>query len=133
MFEIYKRSQGRTVRIVTFVAILLIAVLGAVALSDKLSGYETTRPPLLRFGIPTLIVLGVGLLVYRLVNRPKSADFLIATESEMKKVSWSSRKEVIGSTKVVIITTVILASMLLGVDAFFANLFYWIGIMGGVN
>ena len=39
------------------------------------------------------------------VNR-KANDFFIATEGEMKKVNWSTRAEVIRSTKVVIVTVV---------------------------
>ena len=35
-------------------------------------------------------------------NKPTNVDFLIATDSEMKKVNWTSRKELIGSTKIVI-------------------------------
>jgi preprotein translocase subunit SecE len=67
--------------------------------------------------------------MFWIVNRPKTADFLIATEGEMKKVSWSSRKEVIGSTKVVMITTFILAVLLLAVDLVFQLAFQAIGVM----
>ena len=46
----------------------------------------------------------------------------------MKKVSWSSREEVIGSTKVVIVTTLIMAALLFLVDFAFANFFRLINI-----
>jgi len=130
MFELYKRGQGKYVRITTFVAAMVLAVAGAAALSAKLAGYSVTRPPAVRFGIPTALVAMIGLLVFRLVNRQRSADFLIATESEMKKVSWSSKKEIVGSTKVVIVTTFILAGVLFGVDIIFTLMFRWMGIMG---
>ena len=130
MFEIYKQNQGRYVRIVTFVAAMVLIVWGAAALSGKFASYAATRQPLIQFGIPTAVVLGLGLLVFRVVNRQKSADFLIGTESEMKKVSWSSKKEVVGSTKVVIITAVILAGLLFGVDFLFTLFFQWVGVMG---
>ena len=128
--EIYKKGQGRYTRIVTFVGVLLLVVIGAGVLSDKLSGYGPTRPPVVRYGVPTLLVVGMGWLMFWLVNRPKTADFLIATESEMKKVSWSSKKEIIGSTKVVIVFTFILAAILYSTDVIFAGLFGWLGIMG---
>lgn len=48
----------------------------------------------------------------------------------MKKVSWSSRKEIIGSTKVVIITTLILTAILFAVDLLFTQLFVWIKVLG---
>ena len=127
-FEIYKRGQGKYTRITTFVAVMVIAIIGAAALSGKLGGYTTNA--YVRFGIPTALVALLGLFMFWMVNRPRSADFMISTEGEMKKVSWSSRKEVVGSTKVVIVTTFILAGILFGVDLVFLILFNWVGIMG---
>jgi len=129
MFEIYKRGQGKYVRIVTAVVAMGIILVGAAALSTKLAGYGATRSPLIRFGVPSVLVVLVGLLVFRMVNRQRSADFLIATEGEMKKVSWTSRREIVGSTKVVIVTTLILAVLLFAVDIVFVRLFVWIGVM----
>ncbi len=130
-FEIYKPGQGKHTRILTFVGVIVLAIAGAAKLSDKLNGYSATSSPAIRFGIPTAVVIILGWLVLWLINRPKSADFLIATEGEMKKVSWSSKKEIIGSTKVVIVTTFIFAAILFGVDMVFTVLFQWLGIMGG--
>ena len=127
VFEIYKSGQGKHTRIATFVTVMVIGIAGAVVLSDKLSAYFG---PYLRFGIPVVLVVALGVLMFWLVNRPKSADFLIATEGEMKKVSWSSRKEVVGSTKVVIITTLIMAAILYGVDVVFTYVVSALGIMG---
>jgi len=79
--------------------------------------------------VPTAVVAVLGLITFWLVNRPKSADFLISTEGEMKKVSWSSKKEIIGSTKVVIVTTLLMAGLLFAVDILFANIFQWIGVV----
>jgi len=127
-FQIYKPGQGKYTRLVTFLAVVGVSLIGAYKLSEKLKPYVGVYA---RFGIPVALVAGIGLLVYWLVNRQKSADFLIATEGEMKKVSWSSRKEVVGSTKVVIVTTFILAGILFGVDYFFQMLFRAIGVWQG--
>ncbi len=126
-FEIYKKGQGRYARIITFVAGLALSAGGAVVLSDKLGAYA---PPIVQYGVPSLFVAALGALLFWMVNRPASADFLIATEGEMKKVSWSSRKEIIGSTKVVIVATFMLAAILAAVDAGFAVLSQLIGLMG---
>ena len=68
--------------------------------------------------------------IYGLIYRRRgSSDFLIATEGEMKKVSWSSRKEIIGATKVVIAFTLILAFLLGAVDFLFMTFFRWIGVL----
>ncbi|MCH7993750.1 MAG: preprotein translocase subunit SecE [Planctomycetes bacterium] len=56
---------------------------------------------------------------------------MIATEGEMKKVSWSSKEEVIGSTKVVIMFTFMLALFLFVVDMVFQQVFKWIGVLKG--
>ena len=130
--ELYKRGQGKYTRSVTFISAVVLGVIGAYALSDKLELYVggLTFGTYLRFGIPTVLVVLLGLLMFWVVNRPRSADFLIATEGEMKKVSWSSKKEIVGSTKVVIVTTFMLAAILFSVDILFQVLFQWMGIMG---
>ncbi len=130
MFEIYKRGQGKYTRSLTVAGVMLVVMLGAYVLSDSLRATSLFSNPLLAFGIPTAIVAGFGVFIFWLVNRPQSADFLIATESEMKKVSWSSRKEIVGSTKVVIVTTFIMAAVLFAVDIFFTVVFKAMGVMG---
>ncbi len=144
MFEIYKSGQGKYTRIVTFVSAMALGIMGARVLSSNLGEFlpiwldrsdgsdQGTLPALkiyLQYGIPTVLVALLGLLMFRIVNRQKSADFLIATEGEMKKVSWSSKKEIVGSTKVVIVTAFIMAAILFTVDMVFIFLFDWLGIM----
>lgn len=67
-------------------------------------------------GVPALLFAAVGTVFYWLLNKRRAVDFLIATESELKKVSWSSRKEVAGSTLVVIVTII-----LMGLFLYFAD------------
>jgi preprotein translocase subunit SecE len=126
--QIYKRGQGKYTRITTFVGVMLLVVIGAVKLSEQLTTAQLS--PLVRYGIATALVVVAAIVMFWLVNRPRSADFMIATEGEMKKVSWSSRKEVIGSTKVVLITTLILTAILFAVDMVFTQLFVWIKVLG---
>ena len=68
-------------------------------------------------------------LVWRVTNKPSNVDFLIATDSEMKKVNWTSRKELIGSTKVVIVFMFLIAIFLFAVDILFGYLFHVIGVL----
>jgi preprotein translocase subunit SecE len=124
--HIYKRNQGRYARSCTVAVLLILSAWGCYALTGKLSGMKVG----MQFGIPVVVLVGMCGLLFWIINRPKFADFLIATEGEMKKVSWSSKKEVIGSTKVVIVTTFILAAILFLVDFVFATLFRTIGVMG---
>lgn len=64
-----------------------------------------------------------------LINRPKHAEFLIATDGEMKKVNWTTRSELIGSTKVVVGFMFFIAFVLFSYDLIFGWLFYWLKIM----
>lgn len=128
-FEIYKKGQGKYTRMCTFIGAMVLVVVGAKALSDKLNSGFTSMVPI-RFGVPALLVILAGVTMLWLVNRVRTADFLIATEGEMKKVSWSSRKEVIGSTKVVIVFTFILTAVLYAADFIFILLFRKTGVMG---
>ena len=129
-FEIYKKGQGKYTRICTFIGVMIIVVVGAAALSKKLNTGGWTGAVPVRFGVPTVLVIAAGATMLWLVNRVRTADFLIATEGEMKKVSWSSRKEVLGSTKVVIVFTFILTTVLYAADFIFTLLFTKIGMMG---
>ena len=51
------------------------------------------------------------------------ADFLIAAEGELKKVNWSSRKEIAVSTFVVIIVVLLMAALLGATDFVFQLVF----------
>ena len=77
--------------------------------------------------VNTLVPAGVcallGLLIFWLVNKPVVADFMIAAEGEIKKVSWSSRKEIIASTMIVVFVVTAMAMMLWVTDMIFQLLF----------
>ena len=47
----------------------------------------------------------------------------------MKKVNWTSRQELIGSTKIVIIFVFLITAILFGIDIIFGYVFHWIGIL----
>ena len=130
--EIYKRRQGKYTRLVTFFSVVVIGGIGMVLLGDTLSSRLPTTATLgvglVKYGLPVLLTVAIAGVMFWLVNRPGTADFLIASESEMKKVSWASRREVIGSTKIVLVTTLILSSVLLMVDLLFILIFRAIGV-----
>jgi preprotein translocase subunit SecE len=68
-------------------------------------------------------------LSYRMVNLPKFADFLIAVEAEMNKVSWPTRGELFRSSVVVIVTIFALAVILYFFDFFWGAFFTFTGIL----
>ena len=76
------------------------------------------------------VVLVVGSwLAYRIVNVPKFADFLIAVEAEMAKVSWPTRTELYRQSMVVIAVIFILVLLLFTFDLIWGTLFKWIGVI----
>lgn len=79
----------------------------------------------------TVILLGVLLIGWFVGSSPKSADFLIATDSEMKKVNWSTYKQIKGSTIVVIVATFLIAGFLFVIDLGFSTFFKWIDVLQG--
>lgn len=115
LMRVYKRSQGRIVRQVTFGALLLAFLMGCWRLSETLAAQ-----PAIKYGLPA-IVLAVGVwFSFRLVNLPRFADFLIAVEAEMLKVSWPTWSMLVRSSTVVIIVIFGLALVLFGYDTFWS-------------
>lgn len=122
-FDIYKRSQGRIVRQVTFAALAIIIALGCWALSF---GMQEVENPAVRYSVP-LAILAVGLWAsFRLVQMPQFADFLISVEAEMNKVAWPKRRELINASIVVILVIFLLAGLLFGFDMLLLTLKGWL-------
>ena len=72
--------------------------------------------PHVQFTVPLLILAGSIWLAWRVVNLPVFADFLIATEAELNKVSWTTRKRLVQDTIVVLVTVVLMAVFLFAMD-----------------
>jgi len=66
--------------------------------------------------LPVLLAVVLVWFAWRVVNMPAFADFLIATEAEMNKVSWTSRPRLIQDTIVVLVTVVLFTGFLFVVD-----------------
>jgi preprotein translocase SecE subunit len=77
---------------------------------------KLTLLPAVQYTLPLLILAGSIWLAWRVVNLPVFADFLIATEAEMNKVSWTTRKKLVQDTIVVLVTVVLLATFLFATD-----------------
>ncbi len=128
----YKPEQGMWTRRGTFIGAGLIVAWGAKFVYDQLSVYQGDQAwrVLITKGIPVLFAVVLGTIAWRLsFSSRKSGDFMIATEGEMKKVSWSTRREVVGSTIVVIAFTVFLAVLLFVVDLLFQTIFRSINVL----
>lgn len=126
----YKRILGQKVRRLTILGILLLGGTGIYSLWSrgtvpedwKMSMPFDMEPIMVLPGARTIVpgVLAALLIwfAYRAVNVPSFAEFLIATEAEMNKVSWTPKRRLFQDTVVVLTTTLLMALFLLVVDLF---------------
>ncbi|MEA3368087.1 MAG: preprotein translocase subunit SecE [Planctomycetota bacterium] len=117
--RLYKPGQGRYVRLGTAGGAGLVALVICYYVYTLLAAHvpeDFAYKVYVVYAVPALLFAGLAVLVANYLNNRKAADFLIATEGEMKKVSWSSKAEVLGSTMVVIMTVIIMAVFIFVVD-----------------
>jgi len=135
----YKANQGLRVRRLTILGLLLVVGSGVYTMIEhkSLSGNWKIRIPFtdgllennmrlvatllpdVRYTVPLLLIaLGIW-FAWRAVNLPAFADFLIATEAELNKVSWTNRRRLMQDTIVVMVTLFLFTVFLLVVDQFF--------------
>jgi preprotein translocase SecE subunit len=134
----YKGNQGVRVRRGTIIGVLAVGAAGIYTMvSHKYFGTEVGGvsndlaweipfsgiPPryvFLMFKmhilIPTVLCVVLVWIAWRVVNIPVFADFLIATEAEMNKVSWTNRRRLWQDTIVVLTTVVLLTTFLFVLD-----------------
>lgn len=102
----------------------------AVEISGGVRGVPIVQRIYVQGGFVVLTVLaGAIAIVYFVAIKKGSVDFLIATDGEMRKVNWSTRKDVINSTWVVIGASLLLGVYLFGFDTVFALFFRTIGVL----
>ena len=124
---LYKPTQGRIARQITGGALAVVFAIAAWRMSEFAKGGKWFSN--CEYILP-VVVLVVGLwFSYRIVNLPKFADFLIAVEAEMNKVSWPSRAELYRSSFVVIFVIAALTLALFGFDFLWQLFFEAIGVI----
>lgn len=91
---------------------------------------ELIAPLYLQAGAASLVILVGAVVIFWYAGMGKrTVDFLVATDGEMKKVNWSTKKEIIGSTQVVIVAAVLISLILFLIDIGFSNFFKLIGVL----
>jgi len=123
-FRIYKPGQGKYTRLCSALGTALIVGLGCLRLYHLLEAADLGL--WVESMVPAGLLVALGILIFYLMNKPSVADFLIAGEGEMKKVSWSSRKEIAVSTFIVIVVVVFMAVLLGATDTGFRLFFDWL-------
>ncbi len=130
--RVYKLGQGYWTRLLSGLGGGVLLVSLAFWLYNEVLKVQLGVGLEMRAAIAVGLVIIGGLFLFYLVGAaPRSCDFLIATEGEMKKVNWPSRKEIIGSTWVVICGVIIITAILFASDVLFALLFKKLQILKG--
>lgn len=124
--DMYKRNQGRLVRLCTAGAVVFAALTGAWVLSVTMLGGQGWK---IEYGAPAMLALVGVWFAFRIINYPVFADFLIDVEGEMVKVSWPSKDEISRATIVVIVTMLLFSFVLFVFDLVWRQLLHWIGVM----
>jgi len=123
-FSIYKKGQGKYTRLCSGFGMGLIVVLGCLQLYKRLQAAD------LNMWVQTMVPAGLfvvlGVLIFWFLNKKSIADFMISAEGEVKKVSWSSRREIAVSTFIVIVVVAIMAALLGVTDLGFQVFFAWL-------
>jgi len=110
----------------------IVDQLGAVSTeADVVRSVDRTRMLIDGF-MAALALLGLW-FSYRIVHWYKFAEFLIAVQNEMAKVSWPKKPELINSSVVVILTMFLFTLVLFVYDLVWQALLTSVGVMPGVT
>jgi preprotein translocase SecE subunit len=132
----YKPEQGNFARTTTLLLLGSLLVFGCHSLyywllsfrgTDASPGFmvrDLSGGPVPVLGIPLTPALATASLVglaglyvlYRLINRPKVADMLIESETEMRKCTWPSPRETVTSSVVILVVMLFFTAVLAGMD-----------------
>jgi len=123
--DLYKPMQGWYARIYTAAGLGLIAAAGLWRIHEASVEYSLAW----RLGLPTVFAAIFSWVVFRIIEFPPFAEFLIATEAEMNKVSWTSKDDLIRATTVVLSTVVLMAAFLYVVDTLWTFMLRVIGVL----
>ena len=117
-----------------------LALAGVVAwlvVTKALGTVEALARPIIADPVPTswgvviscaVFCYGIWVVYRLLVNHPQRTDFLIETETELRKVAWPTRREYMGASVVVIVIVAALSLYLTGVDMLLNKLMTWLRI-----
>ncbi|MFA9478011.1 preprotein translocase subunit SecE [Phycisphaerales bacterium AB-hyl4] len=130
---IYKPGQGYWTRVMSAIGAATLVLTGVGWLWAQFQMWFSGSENLIYYqgGMAVGMIVFFGALLYWLLNKPRIADFMIATEAEMKKVNWPTRREVIGSTWIVICGAMLMAGWLWVFNLVFGWFFLQIDILEG--
>ncbi|MDG2199662.1 MAG: preprotein translocase subunit SecE [Phycisphaerales bacterium] len=133
---IYKSGQGYWVRLMSAIAYGVLVAMGLMWLLGflKTKTFGGIEPAYVQVGSLLVCAFVFGLIGFWFIgSKRRTVEFMIATEGEMKKVNWSSKRELQRSTWAVIFLTFALAFFCFVFDQVFYYIFYSAGVLDASN
>lgn len=127
-FSLYKSGQGYWTRLGTAIGAAAIILFMAWFVFDESRVFESLGSSSRRYLLAAGVVAVLALVTWWLMNAPRRAQFLIDTDSELKKVNWAGWSELVGSTRVVVFFMLLMALTLFIFDTQFHAFFYGLGV-----
>jgi preprotein translocase SecE subunit len=138
--EIYKEGHGVLVRRIAFATLAALLVWGGTELYGWLEPAQWVRAnrwvmykiPVVNqfidpaFVISWVVVITGCVLIYRTLNRPKAADFLIETDTEVRKVNWPTWNDAWNSSLIVLLFVVVVTGFIFASDFVINRVMNWI-------
>ena len=140
----YKPDQGRHARMAAFWGVVLLVLFGCRFLHGVLVGnFASTREafgqiPIVGVALTPAFLISAAVFAFgvwqtkRWQSRPKMADLLIETESELRKVTWPTLEEIVNSSMVVGISVVLIGAFLAFSDWFLNRVMQYV-LFGSVE
>ena len=135
----YRKDQGRLARMTTFWSLAVLLAYGCIRMRSELTGQfpdslgapfsPGLEVPLVGLPISAALVAAVVVFVVgmwflnRTLEKPKNADLLIETESELRKVTWPTIDETVDGSIVVIVVVIFLMAFMAGADFVLGEVF----------
>jgi len=123
-FTVFKRGQGYWTRLGTGIGAAILIIFISLFVFHQLASLIPERQT--RLGVTCGFTVFSSLLAWGVINKPKHAQFLIDTDAEMKKVNWTTRKDLIGATRVVMFFMIGIAILLFLFDTIY-HILFWLG------
>ena len=121
---LYKPGQGKWSRGIAAVGLAAVGLWAAIETRGWMLRFTTQEHFYIGNIVPALLLAAFLWAAWFVANRAGTTDFIIETENEMKKVTWPSTREVVSSTAVVVVVTLVLGVFLWVVDRFVVQPFF---------
>lgn len=119
------KTEEQPIRLnaIKWVVIIALIVAGIIA-----NGYLATQPAALRLAGWVVLLVVALLIAYQTVQGQQVWFFLQEARTELRKVVWPTRPEIIQTTLIVIAVVAVMALFLWGVDS---TLLWLVGLLTG--